>query len=146
MNTALSALEGAQYWKQTLDLFTCDQCAGLQRDVISYNSATYACSAQGAWVQAAQLVTDAMEVQLDINTITYNGAIRAHCQASRWQATLRSLFVNMRGRRPEPDMVSYEAAVNSCETCGKLQQQASLLYLLEKRSLPIIRPDSDSCS
>ena len=132
LNTGLSAMEGGRNWKQTLDLFACDFSVRLQRDVITFNSVINVCAARGTWSKAAQLLTDAVQTEMEINLITYNGAIRSCSQASRWQASLHCL----ESLRPiNPDMVSFEAVINSCEACRELEMQGALLHRLEKTAI-----------
>ena len=79
-------MEGGRNWKQTLDLFACDFSVRLQRDVITFNSVINVCAARGTWSKAAQLLTDAVQTEMEINLITYNGAFEAvinSCEACR---------------------------------------------------------------
>ena len=132
LNTGLSAMEGGQNWKRALDLFACDFAARLRRDIITFNSVINVCAARGTWSKAAQLLTDAVQTELEINLITYNGAIRSYSQASRWRASLQCL----ENLRPiNPDMVSLEAVINSCEACRELEMQGALLHRLEDTAI-----------
>ena len=131
LNTALSALEGRPYWKKTLGLFASQSFACLQRDVVTYNSAINGCVGKGAWARAAELFIDTQRLRMEINLLTYNGLIRSHGQVSLWQATLHYLG-DLATSSPQPDMISYEAAINSCEVRRELDTQRVLLHLLQQ--------------
>ena len=123
-------MERGQQWKKALDLFACDLCACLERDVITYNSTINACAAWGAWSKAAQLFADLAGLRVEMNLITCNGALRSFSQGLAWRAALRCLE-----GMGTPDMVSYEAAINSCELCGELGSHQTLLGDVERRVL-----------
>ncbi|CAL1160521.1 unnamed protein product [Cladocopium goreaui] len=108
-NTSLSALARARRWRQCLQMLL--QIP--QPDILSYNSCITACSG-AAWPFALQLLSDAVEADLKLSTISFNAAIAACDKGHQWQKALQ-LFWELNRSHCRASEVTYSSVLSACE-------------------------------
>ncbi|CAE8614947.1 unnamed protein product, partial [Polarella glacialis] len=88
----------------------------VEPDVISYNAAMSACVKAGQW----QLALGLLSLMPLFDRISCSIAISACASAAQWKPALE-LLKNMPELRIFPNVISYSAAITSCEKGGQWQ-------------------------
>ena len=106
-NSAISAREKGQQWKQALSLLQNKRRSPLAANVISYNSASSACEKGQQWKQAFNLSQEMRSSWLAANVISYNSAISA-CNLLNSESGRRApSAADMRRPRGQLGLVSF---------------------------------------
>ncbi|CAJ1327072.1 unnamed protein product [Effrenium voratum] len=129
---AVSSCEG--HWPEALSLMAWMLRAQIEADAVSLNAAISTTEKGRAWQWAVALLESMHRTSL-ADAISYNAAISACDSAGEWAKALQ-LLCAMQRRSVRPTVVSFNAAISSCEAAWVLA-----LCLLESMEVAGLLPD-----
>jgi len=111
-SAAISACEKARRASVALELLDEMRRVQVRTDDISCNAALSACEKSGYWQMGLNLLEQINA--LSPGSVSFNASISAMSSISAWSSAV-ALFHAMRRFQVQPDDVSYNAAITSCE-------------------------------
>ncbi|CAJ1433460.1 unnamed protein product [Effrenium voratum] len=116
-------------WQDSLKLLQRAEVQGLV-DLVGYNASISACEKNQEWRYALALLARVQEARLAANLITCNSCISACEKCSQWERAMLLLH-----ELPNPDVISFNAAISASGNRGLWQHALHLLALLAQRHL-----------
>ncbi|CAE7196115.1 unnamed protein product [Symbiodinium pilosum] len=132
-NAAMMACTELGRWLEALALLRREAAGGLQRDEVSYAAAAGACRQANRWQHVLALRALAESAGMEAELMLQNAAHCAWRTARRWEGSLH-LLQEMEETSLQPDAVSFEAAVQTCELGGEPGPAALILGLCHSRA------------
>eukprot|EP00929_Paragymnodinium_shiwhaense_P089384 TRINITY_DN49538_c0_g1_i1.p1 TRINITY_DN49538_c0_g1~~TRINITY_DN49538_c0_g1_i1.p1 ORF type:complete len:539 (-),score=120.02 TRINITY_DN49538_c0_g1_i1:103-1509(-) len=136
-NTVVSACEASAAWLPAQALFLdVMQSEGIGEDAVTRNVVGSACAVAGLWQETYGLLVGGRALRLRPDRIGFNSAIAACARgAAAFQRSLDILNIDMSRAKLEPNVITYNAVMSSCEKLGLWSQGLNLLDAFARSSL-----------
>ncbi|CAK9006166.1 Pentatricopeptide repeat-containing protein At2g31400 [Durusdinium trenchii] len=127
---AVAVLGQRNLWQEAIQQLRRERPAGLRPNVICYNAAAGACNRAAAWFSALEVLGDAAQLGLQLDSASVNLVCSAYEKGSCWRFALTSLS-NWRSA----GVWAYNAAMSSGVASSSWQRSSALLQVMVRSSL-----------
>ncbi|KAK3262832.1 hypothetical protein CYMTET_28338, partial [Cymbomonas tetramitiformis] len=111
--------------------------AGVEPNVITYNSLISACEKGGQWEKALEVFAGMKKAGVEPNVITYSSLISACEKGGQWEKALE-VFAGMKKAGVEPDVITYNSLISACEKGGQWEKALEVFAGMKKAG---VEPD-----